>query len=70
MKVNVFPLVESGNIITTIKNCARCDETHHSLEFTKFSKYPIVENDGTIYDYWCLCPTTEEPILLRVMTPE
>lgn len=57
---------KENELVTTVQNCARCGETHEDLSFTKFSKYPIEDIDGTVYNYWALCPITREPILLRI----
>ena len=51
-------------IITTVYHCARCDETHEGLLFEQFT-IPIEDADGTIWAWWALCPTVNEPILLR-----
>lgn len=45
-----------------VKNCARCGEDH-KLPFTPF------ENHDT-YTYWSMCPTKEQPILMRIITDE
>lgn len=54
-------------IITDIKHCARCNEDHERLEFSKFIQNPIEDSDGTIWNYWALCPTNSEPVLLKVI---
>lgn len=45
-------------------NCARCGETHHGLIFAPFTR------PGDIYSHWCPCPTSGEPILLRIQQTE
>ena len=46
------------NITTDVNRCARCRETHHSLEFRPFT------NPVGAYSHWATCPTSSEPILL------
>lgn len=52
-------------IKTTIHNCARCGQNHEDLEFLLFEN-PIEDTDGTVWNYWSVCPTNNEPILLKV----
>lgn len=52
--------------IELIKNCARCGKDHKELSFYKFIN-PIEDSDGTIWNYWILCPNTGEPILMKVI---
>ena len=47
-----------------IKSCARCGDNHDRMIFYEFGK-PIVDTDGTIWDWWGLCPKTGDPVLLR-----
>lgn len=51
-------------ISVDVKQCARCFTDHEVLKFTSFIN-PISDSDDTIWNYWALCPTTGEPILLR-----
>ncbi len=51
-------------LVQSIFQCARCGGTHVELEF-KLLHNLIVDNDGTVWNYWTLCPETGEPILLR-----
>lgn len=53
-------------MIVKVNNCARCSE-NHDLNFIEFSKNPIEDSDGTIWNYWAICPNTNEPILLKVI---
>jgi len=46
-------------MIMTIQQCARCGGSHPDLNFQPFS------SPNPTYDYWAVCPTTQEPILLR-----
>ena len=52
-------------IKTTIHNCARCGQNHKDLEFNSFEN-AVEDTDGTVWDYWALCPINGEPILLKV----
>jgi len=52
--------VKSTSIYVDVKNCARCDQDHVSLMFTKFTN-PI--DDWT---HFSICPYNKEPILLKV----
>lgn len=57
--------MDKSKFKTTIRHCARCDKDHKGLEFTKFTS-PIEDTDKTIWTYFALCPTNQEPILLKV----
>lgn len=52
-------------MIITIHRCARYGQDHVNLEFKEFTQNPIEDSDGTIWNYWALCPITNEPILLK-----
>lgn len=30
----------------------------------RFSKHPVEDNDGTVWQYWGICPLSGEPILM------
>jgi hypothetical protein len=47
-------------MISNVRGCARCGGDHPKLEFKKF-KNPCIERT-----HWALCPTTGEPILMRI----
>lgn len=49
-----------------ISKCARCGEDHLYLEFQLFQN-PVEDSDGTIWNYWGMCPTTKEPILMKII---
>jgi hypothetical protein len=49
-----------------VKHCARCQQDHNQLEFKEFTINPIEYSDGTVWNYWALCPVTQEPILLKI----
>ena len=48
-----------------IEQCARCGLDHTGLAFKKF-KNPIVDSDGTVWNWWSLCLRTGEPILMKI----
>lgn len=52
-------------IVYSIVNCARCGEDHESIEVKKFKLNPIDD-----YEWWGICPTTKEPIIIRVAEPD
>ncbi len=55
-----------SEFVTDISSCARCGKDHKYLVFRKFSESPIYIAPY-IYDYWSTCPTTGEPILLKIV---
>lgn len=52
----------------TVLGCARCGQDHSGFIFQKFQN-PIADADGTVWDWWGLCPTTGEPVLLKYELP-
>jgi hypothetical protein len=52
--------------LLTVRHCARCDEDHTDLEFTQFRNNPIEDTDGTVWNWWAMCPVTNEPILMKI----
>ncbi len=48
-----------------IEYCARCDEDHREVVFTKFIGNPI-SCDGDDFAYWGWCPSFLEPIIYSV----
>lgn len=46
-----------------VYKCARCGEDHAGLEMKKFTRPP----EWGPYTHWVSCPTTGEPILIRVV---
>ena len=52
-----------------VNHCARCGKDHRELKFHKF-KQPIVDEDGTVWEYWTICPRTGDPVLLRTIKKE
>ena len=61
-----MPVTETK--LVSVHHCARCGEDHKDLEFHKFTK-PIEDSDGTVWDYWIICPISGEPILMKMKTP-
>lgn len=55
----------SETILSKVIGCARCSQDHTEMEFNRFEYEPIKDTDGTLWNYWGLCPITKEPILLK-----
>jgi len=55
--------------VTNVFSCARCGLDHKEVHFLEFSGKPITDQDG-VWNYWAICPETQDPILLRVMTED
>lgn len=55
-------------IRTTLHACARCKGDHAEMLFTKFHR-PVVDDDGTVWGWWALCPATGEPVLMKTDSP-
>lgn len=49
--------------------CARCKQDHRELSFTKFVGNPVEDEDGTIWNWWAMCPVTGDPILAKIEPP-
>ena len=45
-------------------NCARCGQDHAEIKYKQF-KRPFVDSDGTIYQWWAICPVNNDPILMH-----
>jgi len=45
---------------SAVKGCARCGRTHRVM----FHRFKRPTRD---YTYWGMCPTTKEPILMKVV---
>ena len=58
-----------GVTVQLITNCVRCGETHEKVWFSRFTR-PIVDNDGTISNYWAICPVTREPIIMAMQSEQ
>jgi hypothetical protein len=50
-----------------IHHCARCGKDHDGMEFKRFNGEPIEDCDGTIWDWWGVCPVTGDPVLQRTL---
>lgn len=57
-----------GVTVKHIQNCARCGESHEGVWFSKFTR-PIVMG-GTVHNYWGICPTTREPIVMAMQSEQ
>lgn len=53
---------------SNIRNCARCGKNHTQLQFQEF-KQPVKDKDGD-WNYWAICPSSLDPILLRTQEKE
>lgn len=47
----------------SLSDCARCGKDHIDLTWKRMSR-PILDEDGTAWDYWSTCPETGDPVLL------
>ncbi len=56
---------EKVTILVDVKQCARCSQDHDQLKFNLFIS-PILDSNFSVWNYWALCPVTQEPILLRI----
>ena len=63
MNVIIPDAVLSVNVV----KCARCGQDHPELQFHKIMGSQIT-CEGLIFTHWAQCPTTIDPILLRVET--
>lgn len=50
--------------------CARCKRVHKEIEVKPFSKHPVKDSDGVLWTHWAICPTTTEPVLLRIVNED
>ena len=46
-----------------IRECARCGDDHRQLVFKRMAR-PVDD----VWAFWAACPTTGDPILLKVET--
>jgi hypothetical protein len=55
-----------GNIpkVAILNNCARCGGNHSDIEFREFTNH-FSPDGGAVYTHWAMCPTLNEPILMR-----
>ena len=50
---------------TPVYRCARCGKDHEHIVFVHINGDPITDEDGTMWDWWALCPVTGDPILMH-----
>lgn len=48
----------------SIDACARCGDDHEGLAIYRFER-PLAAG-GVTYDHWALCPSNDDPILVRI----
>ena len=48
-------------MLTDVKSCARCGGDHIRQEFKE------LEAPCDFYTHWSMCPTNDEPIMLRIV---
>ena len=61
--------MEDATLTTSVRHCARCDNTHLDLKFYQFGE-PFICDCGVVYSYWAHCPNTGEPILMIMLENE
>jgi len=49
-----------------VYGCARCGQDHLNIEFRAMER-PVVDPNGIVWTMWAPCPTTGDPILMRVL---
>lgn len=54
-----------GKMKGSIRRCARCGTDHDVIVFTELRR-PIEDSDGTVWNWWTLCPITGEPVLMKM----
>jgi len=54
-----------------LESCSRCGENHSNLDFKKLGN-PIIVGDNKEYEfnYWGICPNTNEPVLMKISSLE
>ncbi len=57
----------SGDRHQDVSPCERCLCDHPGLLFVPFQRLQIGSQAEAVSTHWALCPTTGEPILLRVV---
>lgn len=53
-------------VIALFADCSRCGGEHENLDFLRLD--PPMDVGGVLFTHWALCPTNENPILLKVET--
>jgi len=59
-RTSVKPSKAAKHHAFKIEGCARCGSNHQQLVFNKLFR-PAED-----FDYWALCPTTGEPVIMKV----
>lgn len=54
-------------IKTTVVKCARCGGNHRDMQFSSFTR-PIESDMEELWTHWVMCPDTNEPILMRIVS--
>ena len=57
--LNIRPT--AGDTYITVTDCQRCGKNHMGLLFKKLA------NPADEWSYWAMCPTTQQPVLMRVV---
>jgi hypothetical protein len=57
-------MIDDETKVIDVDHCARCSGDH-PVTFKRFAGNPIVDDDGTAWDWWGICPATGDPVLLR-----
>lgn len=60
--MNINEQQDQDKLTVKINSCPRCGGYHPSVELKKFQR----DTDGKTH--WGMCPTLEEPILLKIST--
>lgn len=47
-----------------VRHCVRCGEDHAAMEFHQIVGTPEVDADGTVWNWWGVCPVTGDPVRL------
>jgi len=60
-----------NSLVIDMQGCSRCNgEGHPQQLFLKLiNPIPNEAGDAPLYEYWSICPTTNEPILLAKTQP-
>jgi hypothetical protein len=62
--VSERPARIGDDLVTDLANCPRCGGAHPALAWRRMLR-PLARGTGLIWAHAALCPTTDEPILLR-----
>ena len=53
-------------ITQSVRYCARCSQNHYNVEFYLFQN-PVHITDVITLPFWAMCPTTGEPLFLKII---